>query len=475
MARKNAAKISKKTTFGCTECGATMAKWAGRCYSCGAMNTIVELNQYEAAGAAAADDLKRQAATIQLESVAGDDGTAAPEPPRYGTGEAELDRVLGGGLPAGAAVLVGGEPGIGKSTLLAQAAAGISRLLATGPAAESGKSVAYITGEESTAQVRARLHRLGHGEAPQLRLAAADNAAAIAGLIASGDHAVVIVDSVQVLSDPDLDGVAGTPSQVRAVTSRLVTAAKANATSLVLIGHVTKDGSLAGPRTLEHLVDTVLTFEGDRYQDLRSLRAVKNRFGSTAEVGLFSMTNTGLQAVDDPAGVFISGRAHGVAGSVICPIVDGSRCLLVEVQALVNPTEAPQPARRVSGCDPNRVAMIIAVLSRRLRLPLGNCDIFINITGGIRVNEPAADLAIALAIAGAWREEAVAADVAVIGEIGLGGELRSAGRYELRAAEARRLGFKRLLGPGPGKGSGRLKVETLSAALDAALTGLSQT
>jgi DNA repair protein RadA/Sms len=455
-----------KVTYGCSECGATFAKWAGRCHVCGAMNSITELNRFEAASTAEVVAAKQAAATVRLESVQ-DDGTAAPEPPRLLTGEAELDRVLGGGLPAGAAVLVGGEPGIGKSTLLAQAAGGLARSL-SGQTKEIAKKIAYVTGEESTSQVRARLHRLQHGDAQQLQLAATENAQAIAGLLASGDFAAVVVDSIQVISDPDLDGVAGTPSQVRAVTSRLVSAAKASNTALILIGHVTKDGSLAGPRTLEHLVDTVLNFEGDRYQDLRSLRAVKNRFGSTAEVGLFSMTGTGLQAVADPAGVFISGRAHGVPGSVICPIVDGSRCLMVEVQALVNPTEAPQPSRRVAGCDHNRVAMILAVLSRRLRMPLGNCDVFINITGGIRVSEPAADLAIALAVAGAWREEAVPADLAAIGEVGLGGELRSAGRYELRTAEARRLGFRRLLGPGPGKGAGRIKVDSLAAALDAA-------
>jgi len=256
---------------------------------------------------------------------------------------------------------------------------------------------------------------------------------------------------------------------VRGCAAHLVDAAKRAGVALVIVGHVTKDGTIAGPRLLEHLVDTVLSFEGDRYQDLRVLRAVKNRYGSTSELGLFRMGGTGLEEVADPTGIFLADRDPGVAGSCVCPTIEGNRCLLVEVQALVNPTDYPQPVRRVSGLDPNRVAMVLAVLSRRLRLPLGTADVFVNATGGAKVVEPAADLAIALAVASAWREIAVPADLVAVGEVGLGGELRPAPRYDLRATEARRLGFQRLLGPGAGAGRGRLVASRLGEAIDAAL------
>jgi DNA repair protein RadA/Sms len=264
-------------------------------------------------------------------------------------------------------------------------------------------------------------------------------------------------------------------AQCRACAATLVEATKLSgsaghpATAVVMVGHVTKDGGLAGPRLLEHLVDCVLSFEGDRYQDLRVLRAVKNRYGSTSELGLFRMGARGLEEVADPSGVFIAERDPGVPGSCVVPAMEGNRCLLVEVQALVNPTTAIQPARRVSGCDPNRVAMVLAVLSRRLRMPLGTCDVFVNVTGGAHLDEPAADLGIALAVASAWRELPVPADLVAIGEVGLGGELRPAPRYEQRASEARRLGFQRLLGPGAGTGRGRLVVVRLGEAVEAAL------
>ena len=254
---------------------------------------------------------------------------------------------------------------------------------------------------------------------------------------------------------------------MRACAGAIVDAAKRSGTAVVIVGHVTKDGGLAGPRLLEHLVDTVLTFEGNRYQDLRTLRAVKNRFGSTNEIGLFSMGSQGLVEVADPGSIFLDGRDGSVSGSCVIPAVEGNRCLLVEVQALVNPTEAPQPARRVSGCDQNRVAMVLAVLSRRLRLPLSHHDVFVNVTGGARITEPAADLGIALAVVSSLRDRPLPPDVVALAELGLGGELRSAPRYDLRAAEARRLGFKRLLGPGSGSGRGRIKAATIAAAVDA--------
>jgi len=328
--------------------------------------------------------------------------------------------------------------------------------------------VLYVTAEESTAQVRDRCRRLGvNGQ--RLQLAATADADAIAGAVASGDHALVIVDSIQLIALAELDGIPGSVAQVRGCATSLVEAAKRSGTTLILVGHVTKGGDLAGPRLLEHLVDTVLAFDGDRYHELRTLRAVKNRFGSTHEIGLFTMGGAGLEEVANPGGLFIAGRDDSVPGSCVVPALEGNRCLLVEVQALVADTEHPQPARRVSGCDPNRVAMVIAVLSRRLRMPLGGMDVFVNVTGGARVHEPAADLALALAIASAWRDRAVPTDLVALGEIGLGGELRPVSRYDLRAAEARRLGFKRLLGPGSGSGKGRLKAANVGEAIAAAL------
>ncbi len=445
----------RPSAFACRDCGDTFLKWAGRCPSCGEMNSIAEISAADAAVAAKSAVQTRAAASLASESL---ESVTQATVPRFATGMAELDRVLGGGLPVGAAVLIGGEPGIGKSTLLAQVAGAVAR---THP-------VLYATAEESTSQVRDRCHRLGiTGGA--LRLVATGDALALAGALVSGDHKLVVVDSIQLLTRSGIDGEPGGVSQIRACAATLVEAAKRSGTALVLVGHVTKDGSLAGPRLLEHLVDTVLSFEGDRYADLRVLRAVKNRFGSTNEIGLFRMGGEGLVEVADPGGVFIADRDASVPGSCIVPTVEGNRCLLVEVQALVNSTDSPQPQRRVSGCDRDRVAMILAVLSRRLRLPLGQADVFVNVTGGAHLNEPAADLAIALAVASAWREVAVPADLCAIGEVGLGGELRPGPRYELRAAEARRLGFQRLLGPGPGAGRGRLVHTRLADAIDAAL------
>jgi DNA repair protein RadA/Sms len=419
------------------------------------MNTIVAITAGEAA--LVAHEHRQGAAAAGLRAVA---STAAAEADadRIRSGLGEFDRVLGGGLPAGAAILISGEPGIGKSTLLAQVA---------GAVAAAAGSVLYVTAEESVAQVRARLHRLGTAHAA-LALAATSDGDAIAGAIRSGSHRLVVVDSIQLVAVPGVEGEPGGVAQVRSAAAVLVEAAKRSGTAVILVGHVTKDGHLAGPRLLEHLVDTVLAFEGDRYGDVRALRAVKNRFGSTNEVALYRMGGRGLDEVADPTGMFIADRDPGVAGSCVCPVIEGNRCLLVEVQALVNPTETVQPARRVSGLDQNRVAMVLAVLTRRLRLPLGTCDVYVNATGGARVSEPAADLAVALAIASAWREIAVPADLVALGEVGLGGELRPAGRYELRAAEARRLGFQRLIGPGAGAGRGRLVCARLGDAVEAA-------
>ncbi len=421
------------------------------------MNAVVEITAGEARLAAKSDQQRSAAAGLVLEAAS---STANAPVPRLATGFGEFDRVLGGGLPPAATILLGGEPGIGKSTLLAQATGLIG----------SQHPALYVTAEESVDQVRRRLERCGV-VGVHLELSGSNDAAAIAGAIRAGKHRLVVVDSVQLISLSTIEGEPGGPSQVRAAAATLVEAAKASGTALVLVGHVTKDGGLAGPRLLEHLVDCVLAFEGDRYADLRTLRAVKNRFGSTSEIGLFRMGSQGLEEVADPAGMFIADRDAAAPGTCVVPVVEGNRCMLVEVQALVNPTQAPQPQRRVSGLDTNRAAMVLAVLARRLRFSLANCDVFLNVTGGVRVAEPAADLGIALAVASALREIAVPADLVAVGEVGLAGELRPVPRYELRAAEARRLGFKRLIGPGAGQGRGRVVCARLDEAVTQALGG----
>ena len=374
------------------------------------MNTIVELRGNEANLQAQHSSQIKAAKSLVLEGLTAD---GQDDVARLSSGIAELDRVLGGGLPRGATALVGASRVSVNRTLLAQAAAG-------GPNMVRSKVVCYATAEESMAQVRARCQRLGIADAA-VDLTATTDAEAIAGLLREGKHQAVVVDSIQTVAVNELDGAAGTVSQVRGAAQMLSEAAREGNCGLVLVGQVTKEGNLAGPRLLEHLVDAVISFEGDRYQDLRTLRAVKNRYGSTNEIGLFRMGAKGLEEVADPGGWFIANRDSLQPGSCVIPALEGNRCLMLEVQALVNPTEAPQPARRVSGCDPNRVAMILAVLTRRLRMPLGSCDVFVNVTGGARILEPAADLGIALALASAWRDIPLSTDLVALGEVGLGG------------------------------------------------------
>lgn len=442
-----------KTQYGCTSCGEVFSKWHGKCPSCGQMNSIQELNRKEA------DLLHQQSrpSATALKTVTLD-ATEPLKVKRLDAGIDEVNRVLGGGFPAGAVVLLGGEPGIGKSTLLAQCCGAIGHK----------KDVLYVTAEESVTQVQERFQRLECATG-KVHLASSTDCDEIRASILSGDYQLAVIDSIQLVSLQTVDGLPGSVSQVRSCTAALVDAAKHSGCALILVGHVTKDGQLAGPRMLEHLVDTVLNFDGDRYQELRTLRAVKNRFGSTNELGLFTMGNKGLEAVEDASGLFIKDRDASLPGSCIVPALEGNRCVLVEVQALVNPSDYPQPVRRVSGLDHNRVQMIIAVLCRRLHYKLGNADIFVNVTGGARVLEPSADLGIALAIASAYTDAIIPPDLAAIGEIGLGGELRPATRYDVRAFEARRLGFKQLLGPGKGSGRGRIVASSLGEAIKAVL------
>lgn len=373
----------------------------------------------------------------------------------------ELDRVLAGGLVPGSVTLVGGEPGIGKSTLLLQAAAGV---------AQTGRRALYLTAEESAAQVRGRAGRLG-ALPPELWLASDTDLPTVLGHLDAVDPAVVVIDSIQTVHDPDLSSAPGSVAQVRECAHRLVLEARARGAAVVLVGHVTKDGGLAGPRVLEHLVDTVLSFEGDRHHALRLLRAVKHRYGGTGELGVFEMTDRGLVGVDDPSALFLADRRAGEAGSVVVPVLDGGRPLMVEVQALLATTSLPTPRRQAQGIDSGRLGMLLAVLEQRAGVSVAGKDVWVTVAGGVKAVEPAIDLGIALAVASAVTEVAVPADVVVCGEVGLAGELRQVGRLDRRMAEAARLGFGRIVvptsAPDPPAGCRALRAAGLREAISA--------
>ena len=408
------------------------ARWAGRCAACSAWNSLVEEQPPAppAVGVAGPRWGGDQAVALVDVDVAG----AAPRP----TGLAEFDRVLGGGLVPGSVTLLGGEPGVGKSTLLLQ----VLRALATG-----GARVLLVSAEESAQQVRLRAERLGDLP-PTLLLLSGTDLAAAARAIVGLDPELVVIDSVQTLADASTAGVPGSLAQVRTCGDVLVRLAKDRDVPLVLVSHVTKEGTLAGPRVLEHLVDTVLTVEGDRHHALRLLRAVKHRFGATGELGLFEMEDTGLRAVSDPYRFLLGDRRPGVPGSAVLPAVEGQRALLVELQALVAPAgPGATPRRSAQGLDPGRLALLLAVLDRRAGVTAGPVDVFASVVGGIRVAEPAADLALALAIASACQQVPVPADLAAFGEVGLGGELRQVPHASRRLAEVARVGFRRALVP----------------------------
>lgn len=419
-----------KTLYRCSECGGTSPVWAGRCNSCDEWNTLVE-ERTDRRSAGFPSVTQSAVAAAPIATV----GNERVDP--RSTGVSELDRVLGGGLTPGSVTLVGGEPGIGKSTLLLQAAAGI---------ASTGSPVLYLTAEESASQVRARAERVGaiHDD---LWLASETALDLVVGHLDAVKPAVVIIDSIQTLHDVELQSAPGSVAQVRECASRLVTEARARNCAVVLVGHVTKDGSLAGPRVLEHLVDTVLSFEGDRHHALRLLRAVKHRYGGTGELGVFEMADSGLLPVADPSAMFLADRQRGASGSVVTAVLDGGRPLLVEVQALLAETTIPTPRRSAQGFENSRLGMLLAVLEQRAGFSAARNDVWVTVAGGVRTAEPAVDLAVALAVASAMADLPVPADVIALGEVGLSGEIRQVSRLERRMAEAARLGFGRLLVP----------------------------
>jgi len=435
--------------FCCSECGYSAGRWLGKCPACSAFGTLVE----EAPAAPAPGS--RTAAGVPLRLVDVEAEAAA----RIPTGVPELDRVLGGGLVPASLVLLGGEPGVGKSTLLLTALRAIS----------VQRPCLLVTGEESAAQVKLRAERLGG--AGEVQILAETELGVVCETLRTLRPAVCVVDSVQTLHASELGSAPGSVGQVREAAARLLRVAKECGVATILVGHVTKDGSVAGPRVLEHLVDCVLQFEGDRYHAHRVLRAQKNRFGSTNELGVFEMTGAGLEGVPDPSEVF--GRTvPGEPGAAVACALEGTRPLLLEVQALVARSELALPRRVATGVDPKRLALIVAVLARHARLPLGQADVFVNVAGGVRIDEPGADLAVALAVASAARRTPVRVGLAAFGEIGLTGRLRAALQAERRLEECAKLGLTVVLAPAGTTGRGKIRVEgaeTLRGAIEAGL------
>ncbi|MEK9622155.1 MAG: DNA repair protein RadA [Alphaproteobacteria bacterium] len=422
--------------FICQECGGSHRKWSGRCDHCGAWNTIAEERNKQPAG----PGKRATGKPIKMQPLAMDDSTAPPA--RMVTGIAEFDRVSGGGLVPGSATLIGGDPGIGKSTLLLQL---LCKLAA------SNVRTAYISGEESADQVRMRAQRLGLAEAP-VELATATNAGDIAASMGGKDGPdVIVVDSIQTMYLSTLDSAPGTVSQVRASAQELIRAAKLHNAALLLVGHVTKDGAIAGPRVLEHMVDTVLHFEGDRSHHFRILRGIKNRFGATDEIGVFEMVEAGLVEVPNPSELFLADRRDDVTGAAVFAGIEGSRPLLVEIEALVAPSSLASPRRNVVGWDSSRLAMLTAVLEARCGVPLSGRDIFLNVAGGLKISETAADLAVAAALISSVTGRPAPARTVFFGEVALSAELRQVAQTEARLKEAAKLGFDNAMLPRPRK------------------------
>lgn len=407
--------------FECAHCGAQFQKWAGRCLECGKWGSVVESQKSIKSESSKAG----QYAPAKTESL---NEIKSAETARVQTNIGELDRVLGGGLVAGSVILLGGEPGIGKSTLALQLAVAFPHCL-------------YLSGEESAVQIKLRAERL-QIKSDNLRLANETNVETIAATITSQKPALTIVDSIQTLTSSETDSDAGSPNQIRACAVKLLECAKATGSPVILIGQVTKDGAVAGPKTLEHLVDTVLYLEGDRFHNFRILRAVKNRFGSTDEVGIFAMEERGLVEVKNPSQALLAERPTNVPGSAVACLIEGTRPLLVEIQALVTKTNFGYPVRRASGFDLNRLQVLIGVLTKRAGLPLDGYDVFINVVGGITADEPAADLAVILALASGFKNKELPRNLCACGEVGLGGEVRSVPQIKKRLEEIKKLGFE---------------------------------
>jgi DNA repair protein RadA/Sms len=417
----------QKTQYTCQACGAVSARWSGKCDSCGEWNTLLEETvRQESAGRgarAAIGDAKVHPITR----------VSATHDERLSTGLSELDRVLGGGIVPGSMILLGGDPGIGKSTLMTQLGRSEIRIL-------------YVSGEESLRQIKLRADRL-HVAGDHFLVLAETNLDAILRAVHEQRPDLVVIDSIQTVFRPELESAPGSISQVRESTAVLLRQAKSENIPMIVIGHVTKDGVIAGPRVLEHMVDTVLQFEGDHHHSYRIVRGLKNRFGSTNEIGIFEMCEEGLREVTNPSEVFLSDRSRGISGSCVTSSLEGSRALLIEVQALVTPSNYGTPQRTVSGLDARRVSLLLAVLEKRFGMHVGQYDVFVNIAGGVRIDEPSVDLAVCAAIVSSARDTAIDHGTAVVGEVGLGGEVRSVGQVEKRIIEAEKLGFKRIVIP----------------------------
>ena len=425
----------EKTCFACTACGYESSRWAGRCPGCGAWNTLEETiaapNLKGAAPKAPKQRPGTGSAAMLLKDIP-EDATV-----RISTGISELDRVLGGGIVEGGLMLIGGDPGIGKSTLLLQVCANLCG---------SGKRVLYVSGEESAKQLKLRARRLGV-DVPNLYVLAENALDGVEEKLGQLQPDVAVIDSIQTMYRPEMASAPGSVSQIRECTSLLMRLAKESGTAIFLVGHVTKEGAIAGPRMLEHMVDVVLYFEGDRQQEYRLLRAVKNRFGSVNELGVFQMTEKGMEVVPNPSERLLSHRAKGASGSVVFCGLEGTRPLLCDVQALTAQSYFGSPRRTVGGADAGRVALLLAVLEKRAGQKTYNQDVYINVAGGLELSEPAADLALCMAVVSSLRDESVGADVAVMGEVGLAGEVRAIPQCERRIAECQRLGLTTILLP----------------------------
>lgn len=445
--------VKSKTSFVCQSCGANYPKWVGKCDNCGEWNSLVEQVVVSSGKSALAKSVNSgQKLSVQtMRSISSEDKVD-----RILTGFSDLDDVLGGGIVAGGVVLIAGQPGIGKSTLLLQLSANIANYT----------SVLYVSGEESANQVRLRAERLGAEKSEQLNFASSTSADDIAATIRSGGYKLVIIDSIQTISLDEITSAPGTVSQITNSSNAIIRAAKQSNAAVILVGHVTKEGSIAGPKILEHLVDVVLQFEGDRYGGFKIVRAVKNRYGSTNEAAIFDMYHEGLRLVDNPSAALLSERQNA-DGSVVLATLEGTRPLLVEIQALVSATSFGYPKRTASGFDLNRLNLLIAVIERRTKLKLSDKDIYINVVGGIKLNDQAADLAICMAIASAAAGRRLDDGVVVFGEVGLGGEIRSVKSIDRRIAEAKKLGFTQAIAP---KGSSKdlfiKQVDNLRSALN---------